>query len=796
MRQTMSYRILVSVFAALAWIALIPGKMPLEGGATNAPGMSPARPGEILVRWSDHAAATDRAAVAASVGGQSREIGLAALGVSLITFDRVRFQSIQPAARAAGNGSRLRDDASDGPTVEQIAADQVAARPLVDWAEPSYRYALAQADVTPSDPAFTQQQPGLRRHGFPAAWALARGAGVRVAVLDTGVDCRHPDLKASCDPGFDYVDGAATSGSHNGDAHGHGTHVASVVCAATDNGFALAGAGWGCRVADHRVADGDGMVDTAWAARALVALVDDPRYRAEIANMSFGGPSSSRTLAAAASYAERGGVILVAAAGNDGSSRSNFPCGYREVLCVGAVDAAGRRAWFSNTGHHAVSAVGVAVPGAYRGSDRTVQMSGTSQASPHAAGALALVEGYLAQRGEHWAPERVRQLVVDSAEDLGEIGADPVYGNGLVRPDLALERLARQLGPGIPETTATVPGPALVSPTSTSRAAPTSTPRVSPTSTRHIGPTGTRPAPFGTAVFIEPRAGEIGWVVSSHPDQNAFADESHVWAGVHRGDRYLGALRLWLDAIPPGTKIAQARLELTGLTAAQLGSGGQWSVALLAGEIESTPFDRLGYRELGPAAVASWLLPIVGPVDLGAGRQNVFDLDDAQLALLQARLGHDQPVTLRIDGPAGGGATNLFAWDSGQSSGSHGQGPRLVTGYTMAGVPPAPTLTSVPSPSPSPQRPSSTPSASRAPTSTAAATPIVTPVERSTATPDQQITATPDLPATVGAHQTRIAETATHAAGDARRTRLVWRAYLPTALRRAVKPEACWPCRR
>jgi len=765
----------------LADVPFAAGSPPILAGAPTAAGHPPVAgpppaavpppvPGEVLVAWAPDAGPATRRAVAVAAGGTVHDVGLSALGVELLRFDRARFG---PAP--AGDGQAAGD-------AERFAAAWVAHRPGVRWAEPNHRYALSQAPVTPGDPYFVQQ-PGLRRQGFPSAWAMGRGAGVRVAILDSGVDCRHPDLAGGCDRGFDHLRRVPTTGAGNGDAHGHGTHVASVACAGTDNGVGIAGAGWGCRVADHRVADAEGMVDVAGAARALVLLADDPDHAAGVANMSFGGPSASRTLEAAIAHADDAGVTLVAAAGNDGTGRANYPCAYPAVLCVGAVDAAGQRAWFSNTGHHAVAAVGVAVPGASAGGDRFVQMSGTSQASPHVAGAVALIVAFLAERGERWSPARIRQLVIGTAEDLGAAGADPLYGHGIVRPDLALRRLAKLATP--------VPA-ASVTPSSTAAATSSSTAAATTAASATVDPDA-------RAVVIRPPAGAAGWVVSSQPDRGFFDAESHLWSGVHRGDRYHGVLRLSLDDLPPGARVRSAVLELTGL-ADQMAGSGQWSVALLPDLPDVAP-GTMAYRDIGPLAPEGRLTPIVGPGSLGVGRVNAFAFEPAHVVLLQSRLSLGRSLVVRIDGPAVGGETNLFAWDTGFGSASRFGGPRLTVRFTVPRDDPG----NVPIPTSTPAPPYASPTAGPAATNPAIPTPTAAtvPVATIEATPTTALrpsdmpppAPSPNLVATLRVLETQVAGTATVAAEATARAPLRFHVAVPLALRWAVKPEACWACR-
>jgi serine protease len=182
----------------------------------------------------------------------------------------------------------------------------------------------------PSDPALaapedqynvaagTPIQWALARHGFPAAWDVTTGAEARVAVLDTGVDASHPELAGKILTA-ESIDGS----DPRVDTNGHGTHVAGLACASTDDGVGVAGAGWGCRL--HVVKLGvevTGQVPDEDIVRGLeLAIAHSPHA----INMSFGGGPDSAALGAAIQAAYDKGIVLVAAASNNNDERQGAP---------------------------------------------------------------------------------------------------------------------------------------------------------------------------------------------------------------------------------------------------------------------------------------------------------------------------------------------------------------------------------------------------------------------------------------------------------------------------------------
>jgi len=213
--------------------------------------------------------------------------------------------------------------------------------PAVRWAEPNYVVTIA--DAIPNDPEWGVQY-GLRAIRAPAGWDFARGSStVAVAVVDTGVDPTHPDLSGKLVPGYDFVNGDPDPT----DDHGHGTHVAGMIGAATDNGLGIAGTSWGARIIPVKVLSSSGQGWDTTVASGMVWAVDQG---ARVINLSLGQTSPSSLLQSAVSYAVTHGGVVVAAAGNSGSSGILYPARYAEAIAVAATDQTNARASFSSYG--------------------------------------------------------------------------------------------------------------------------------------------------------------------------------------------------------------------------------------------------------------------------------------------------------------------------------------------------------------------------------------------------------------------------------------------------------------
>jgi len=255
-----------------------------------------------------------------------------------------------------------------------------------------------------------------------------RGTGVKVAVIDSGIDYTHPDLDANYAGGYDFVN----VDTDPMDDYGHGTHVAGTACAEDDDS-GVVGVAPECALYALKVLDAGGYGYSSDIIAALQRAVDDG---AQVANLSLGSSRDpGSTVQAAFDNAEAAGLLIVAAAGNSGNpaGRGNnveYPARYDSVIAVAATDSSDNRASFSSTGDQ----VELAAPGVNVNSTWLTWLedgyhvgNGTSMASPHVAGTAALViaSGVTSN-------VEVRQILQDTADDLGATGRDPQYGFGLV----------------------------------------------------------------------------------------------------------------------------------------------------------------------------------------------------------------------------------------------------------------------------------------------------------------------------------------------------------------------------
>jgi subtilisin family serine protease/flagellar hook assembly protein FlgD len=248
--------------------------------------------------------------------------------------------------------------------------------------------------LIPNDPKYPAQASYLNAVTAPAAWSVRRGdSRVRIAVVDTGVDVNHPDLRGRVVGTYNAV----TRGSSVTDAMGHGTFVAGVAAAKGNNGIGIAGASMGASILAVKVANSANEIWSDAVANGIVWAAD---HGARVINLSLGSESTSQVESDAIAYATRKGVMVVAAAGNNASTNRFYPAAYPHVVAVGATDAAGKRAWFSQHGAWVtVAAPGVNITGTTptRGSSFFASTSGysvgdgTSFSSPIVAAEAALL---------------------------------------------------------------------------------------------------------------------------------------------------------------------------------------------------------------------------------------------------------------------------------------------------------------------------------------------------------------------------------------------------------------------
>jgi Subtilase family len=283
------------------------------------------------------------------------------------------------------------------------------------------------------------------------------GAGVTVCVIDTGFDISNPDFVTTGFSGTSLI----TGNTWDTDSSGHGTHVSGIVAAA-NNGIGVVGAAPGATIymidvfGDNGFAYVSALVDAAYKCRDVGA---------KIISMSLGGPQySDQENSVFTELYNFNGILSVAAAGNDGNSGYGFPASYDNVLSVGAVDESKTLAFFSNFNDRVdLVAPGVDVLSTLPSNNCEICLetgqftygivSGTSQATPYVSGIAALLWSYNTDLGV----EMIYNALLNSAEDLGDIGRDNNYGNGLVSALAAYNSLTSSSIPAPPINTPITP---------------------------------------------------------------------------------------------------------------------------------------------------------------------------------------------------------------------------------------------------------------------------------------------------------------------------------------------------
>jgi subtilisin family serine protease len=288
-----------------------------------------------------------------------------------------------------------------------------------------------------------KHQWGLRMINAPGAWRVSMGEGVRVAVLDTGIDARHPDLRKNiARGGIDLLDGDRDA-SDDSEGHGHGTHVAGII-AARRNKVGVVGVAPLAEILPVRVCSSDCSLD---------AIAEGIRYavdrEANVINISIAtgvlaeANGGNGTIREALVYAAEHGVVTVAAAGNQSLPICSEPAA--SAICVGSVNRDGNRTLYSNSDatlqeNYLVAPGGDDVPSCEAsilstfprnlenacGHKGYTAMSGTSMAAPHVTGVAAL----LVEQG--FEGEELVERLLSTARDLGLPGRDGIYGYGLV----------------------------------------------------------------------------------------------------------------------------------------------------------------------------------------------------------------------------------------------------------------------------------------------------------------------------------------------------------------------------
>lgn len=299
----------------------------------------------------------------------------------------------------------------------------------VRWVEDDLIIPIVCACLAPPKPKPRQQRVpwGVEKIGAPEVWNRATGKGVRVAVLDTGIDTAHPDLKDNVRGAFDTIKETPDVIDDNG----HGTHVAGII-AALDNEFGVVGVSPDVDIYAAKAFDSRGQGRTSDIIQAIEWCVEQD---VNIINMSFGTRDSTKALELAIDKAAKAGILMIAAAGNEGAKDSVlYPARDPNVIGVAASTPDDRIASFSSSGREVdVTGPGEGVYSTYNRSGYK-SLSGTSMSCPHVSGVAALVLS--AEPG--LSAEQVKEIVLATATELEGFGREQ-QGAGLVSAIAAVE---------------------------------------------------------------------------------------------------------------------------------------------------------------------------------------------------------------------------------------------------------------------------------------------------------------------------------------------------------------------
>jgi thermitase len=272
--------------------------------------------------------------------------------------------------------------------------------------------------ATVSDPNYSNSW-ALPKIQAPTAWDTANGSGVVIAILDTGVDGNHPDLKPNLVPGWNIFN----NNSDTSDPHGHGTWVSGAAGMAANNGTGSAGVAWGAKIMPVRIADANAYAYWSTVAQGINWAADKG---AKVANVSYNGVSGSSTVQSAANYMRSKGGVVVVAGGNSGGLE-NISAN-DALLSVAATDSNDAKASFSSYGNYIdLAAPGVSIYTTTVGGGYS-NANGTSFASPIVAATAAL----MMSANSKLTPGDIDKIFKSTSIDLGTAGFDQYFGYGRI----------------------------------------------------------------------------------------------------------------------------------------------------------------------------------------------------------------------------------------------------------------------------------------------------------------------------------------------------------------------------
>ena len=397
MRKAMAVTLIATMLALNALLGT-PAAIAMKGGARATK--------TLLVRLKD----PEQAAVGAEVGGYSIDPDpyLAKIGWAKVHV---------PAGQEICAVSAL----SDSPDVLSVEAE-----------------GTMHATFTPNDPYYRDSSKvyAPQKISAPGAWDVTLGdPSVTIAVVDTGLDISHPEFQGRVLAGYDFVD----NDSAPDDANGHGTHVAGIAAAGTNNGVGIAGICGNCSVLPVRVLDASGVGTWSQVADGIIYAAD---HGAKIINLSLTGKYPSNAVADAVNYAWNHGALVVAAAGNSDSSEPSYPAAYDKVVAVAATTTSDSKWGLSNYGNWiTVAAPGATVYSTVPGGGYDFK-SGTSMAAPHVSGLAGLIWSV----NPKLTNQDVWDLITEHADDLGDPGKDEYFGWGRINAAASVHAAAATVG--------------------------------------------------------------------------------------------------------------------------------------------------------------------------------------------------------------------------------------------------------------------------------------------------------------------------------------------------------------
>ncbi|MGM7701458.1 S8 family peptidase [Pseudalkalibacillus sp. Hm43] len=293
------------------------------------------------------------------------------------------------------------------------------------YAEPNYIYLQNETD----DELYSRYQWNLPAIRTEDGWKISRGnEDVIIAIIDTGIDMKHPDLAKRIVDGYNVLNESPMPNDDNG----HGTHVAGIIASETNNGVGIAGMTWYNRIMPIKAMNADGYGTSFDVAQGIRWAVE---HGADVINMSLGNYKASKALKEAIDYAYEKDVIMVAASGNENTNQTSYPAAFDNVIGVAAVNLNLNRAEFSNYGDYIdVAAPGVDIASTYL-EGQYASLSGTSMATPHVAALAGLIKSYQPDLKN----SDIIRIIEETTDDVGDPGKDIYTGNGVINVASALE---------------------------------------------------------------------------------------------------------------------------------------------------------------------------------------------------------------------------------------------------------------------------------------------------------------------------------------------------------------------